>query len=244
VSNPASDAAAERAQTLIELGRTDEAAAILNQALATEPEDAWLLDLLAQAQLESAPVQARETAQRLIAVTPESERGHLLLAIAAGELDSGREGEAHARAAVDRAPLSANAHAVLAQALVNRKRKLREARRHAERSIELAPEAALGYVTAGNVELRRGRGRKAERWYRRALEVDPTDRAAQVNMAITRNARGNLAHAFGDADAILRLNPNDESARRVLDNIVYTTLLHLQWVMLAAYLLAAILRGD
>jgi tetratricopeptide (TPR) repeat protein len=240
-SSPA-DRLAARAEAFIDLDRHAEAVPLLRQALASDPDDVWLLDLLAQAQLEAEPAAAHGTALRLVSVLPESYRGHLLASIAASEAGDRKAAERHAREAVDRAPWEPVTHARLAEALVGRRHKLKEAMREAERTIELAPDSSLGYVTAGNVHLRRGKTRAAKQLYARALAVDPTSRAAQVNVGITNKVSGRLDQAFGDVDAILRFDPRDESARRLLDAVVYTTLVHLQWLALLALFIAAALR--
>ena len=233
---------AVRAQTLIELDRHDEAVPLLLQALASDPDDTWLLDLLAQAQLQVDPAAALATSRKLIALEPDDHRGHLLAALAARKSAGARDAERHARQAVELAPHSPNAHVVLAQTLVDRKRKLREAMRHAKEAVELAPHDAMGYLTAGNVELRRGHGRQADVWYRRALDLDPTDQTAAANLALTHSVRGRPAEALAEASALLRVDPQDEWARHVLHDAVYTTLVHLQWVALVIAFVAAIAR--
>ena len=67
----AASTAAVRAETLIDLGRHHEAVPLLEQALATRPDDVELLDLLAQAQLPIDARAAAETAARLVADSPQ-----------------------------------------------------------------------------------------------------------------------------------------------------------------------------
>jgi tetratricopeptide (TPR) repeat protein len=242
VSDGTAATPAARAEALIDLDRHAEAIPLLQRALTSSPEDEWLLDLLAQAQLEVEPASALVTARRLIGLDPDGHRGHLLAALAAGKAGLPRDAERHAREAVRTGSFDPNAHAVLAQSLVDRKHKLREAMRHAKQAIDLAPHASVGYVTAGNVELRRAHARRADLWYRRALDVAPTDRTAQANLALARSVRGRVADALSDADALLRVDPQDEWARHVLDGAVYTTLVHLQWVAFVAAVVAAMFR--
>jgi tetratricopeptide (TPR) repeat protein len=243
VSETASaDALGARAQALLDLDRHPEAVPLLHQALAVEPDDLWLLDLLVQAQLETEPHTALTTAHRIVELSPDGHRGHLLASFAASKAGEPKAAERHARAAVERAPNLPTAHTRLAQVLVNRKHKLREAMREAEKAIELAPDSASGYITAGNVDLRRNKKREARRFYERALEIDPTHRVAQVNLVITTKAQGQLNKAFGDVDAILRFDPHDDDARRLFDDVVFTTLVHFQWVAMLILILAAVVR--
>jgi predicted Zn-dependent protease len=236
------EGAVGRAASLIDLGRHADAIPLLEQALATRPDDTRLLGLLARAQTEVDPAAGLATAERLVALAPDTHRGHLLASYAARRLKRTKEAEAHARAAVERAPGLPDVHALLSQTLVDRRRKLREAMREAQVCVDLAPDSAVGYVTAGNVELARGRRGKAETWYRRALDVDPSSRPAQINIAITDRAAGRLNRAFGNVDALLQFDATDERARRALDDTVYATLLHFQWLALGIAVLVAVLR--
>lgn len=233
---------AARAQALVARNRHRQAAQLLERALGEEPHDEELLDLLAQAQLELDPPRAVDTAGRLVAAAPDSHRGHLLASFALDRLGDQRGAVASARKAVELAPWLPVTHTQLAQALVGRRRSYGEARRAAARALELAPDDAAVYVTAGNVELGRGRSRRARRLYRRALELDPMLSAAHVNVALTDNVHGNLGSAFGGLQSVLALDPADEAARRVLDNVVYTALVHLLWVALVVSWAVAILR--
>jgi predicted Zn-dependent protease len=238
------DTAVARAVSLLDRGRHREAIPLLERALAEDPHDEQLLDLLATAQLEVDAAAAFATARTLVAVDPEGVRGPLLASFAADRLGNATVAADFARRAVELAPGHAMAHAQLAQSLVGKRgRRLKEARRAAQTSIALAPDSPVGYVTAGNVELGRGRARHAAKLYRQALEVDPTNQAAQMNVALTHAARDRLGDAFGGVHSVLRLDPADAEARRILDHTVYSTLVHLQWVVLALVLVVALVRG-
>ena len=236
---------ASRAAALIDLGRQAEALPLLHEALVTAPDDPRLLDLLAQVQYEAGDhAGAAETARRLVAVSPHSYRGHLLASISELKLRHRKEAILHARQAVELAPNSPGTQAQLAQALAGRRRGYKQALASAKRAIELAPDSASGYQAAGYVELRRGRRRRAERWYRSALELDPTAHIAQMNLAILNRAGGRMNSAFSDIQSVLRLDPKDATARRLLDDLVYTSINNLLWVLLALALLVTALRGG
>jgi tetratricopeptide (TPR) repeat protein len=238
-------AAAARAEALLEVDRHAEAVPLLERALAAAPDDEWLLDLLAQAQLVVDPQAALETAGRLAQVDPQSHRGPLLTALAYGRLgDQWRRVES-ARRAVVQAPWHPAVQAYYAQSLVGRRgNALKEARAAAATAIELAPEDSIGYVTAGNVELGRGRVKEAEAYYRRALEVDPTSADAQAKVALIHGVQGRLNHAYGDVESLLRVDPRDPVARVVLDETIYATLVHLQWIVIAVAFLVGILKDG
>jgi len=107
-----------------------------------------------------------------------------------------------------------------------------EAMQAAKRAIELAPEEGVGYFAAGAVELHAGHWRRSAKWFERALEIDPHDQTARINHAIAKQGAGDVAAALGGVDALLRFDPTDEDARETLDDVVYTTLVHLLWVVL------------
>ncbi len=110
--------------------------------------------------------------------------------------------------------------------------------------MEIDPTSVVGYVAAGNVELGHANWRKAEGWYRRALELEPHNRAAQLNLVVAQEAGGRIAPAFVDAGALLRFDPRDADARSRIDELVYTTLVHLQWIAAVLAIVALGIRGD
>jgi tetratricopeptide (TPR) repeat protein len=219
----------QRAGLLGGAGRHNEGIALLTQELADDPWDPALLQALASAQLDVDRGAAGETAMRLLAVQPENPTAHLIAAVALLDVNGGKQALACADKAVGLAPDSAKAHMIRAEAL-HRLGKVKDARASASRAIELAPHDPATYNTAGNVELTARRWKDADTWYRQALELDPNDRAAQLNLVITQRRLGQIGSAFADSDALLRLDPSDPVARKHLDDVAYTTLLHLQWI--------------
>jgi tetratricopeptide (TPR) repeat protein len=235
--------AISRAAALVEVGRPEQAAALLREALATSPHDPRLLDQLATAELQFDTSAALDTARRLIAVEPDGFRGHYLAASASYELGKVKKSIEHAELAVEAAPWSPSTHALYAEAVSRRSRGRRRASRAADRAIELAPQSPIGYVAAGNVDLHHGLAYSAAKWYEKALELDPHNRTAQLNLALAREAHGSLAPAFKNAQGLLALDPRDAGARQVLDQTVYTTVVHLMWVTAVALFILGVLRG-
>jgi tetratricopeptide (TPR) repeat protein len=238
------DDSVERAQALIELGRADEARGLLAQLLAVEPNDVEALVALALAQSDDDPQASLATARQVLSLEPENIQGLLLCADACLDLNRVKEAIEYSRLAVAEAPWLAASHAALAQSLGRRARRPKEAREAAKRAIELNPEESIGYIAAGNIEMARANWKKAERWYRKALEVDPSDRTAQINLVTAQESRGKISPAFSEAAALLRLDPRDRYALDVLHETVYTTLVHLLWVATALLLVVAIVRDG
>lgn len=219
----------QRARLLEQAGRRNEGITLLMQGLAADPSDPALLQELASVQIGSDREAAGRTAMRLLALEPENPRAHFLAAAALLDVKGGKQALEHADKAVALAPDAAEYHLIRAEALY-RRGKVKAARASASKAIELAPHEAATYNTAGNVELAARRWKEADRWYREALQLNPNDRSAQLNLVITQKYLGQIGPAFTDSDVLLRLDPNDPVARKQLDDVVYTTLLHLQWI--------------
>jgi tetratricopeptide (TPR) repeat protein len=233
----------QRSHGLVEVGRNAEAIDLLQRALAANPNEPALLEALAEAQLSVDPKAALETAGRLSARLPEHFRGHQLLALASSALRRDKQAVAHARDAVAAAPDRAGSHILLADTLA-RRRKTREARKAAARALELAPDRANSHVVSGNVELAAGHSSRAERAYRRALELDPYNATAQQNLVIAQKAGNKLASALSTAHGRVRFDPSDDTSRRQLDGVVYSTLVHLQWLVALLAFIVLVLRAG
>jgi tetratricopeptide (TPR) repeat protein len=165
----------------------------------------------------------------LIALSPGDYRGNYLAAYACLELGRAKPAIAHAREAVAGAPNIASCHALLAEAYAL-KRRYKQAKEAAERALELDPTDSTGLIARGNVELGLGNWKEAERWYRNTLEIEPHNRPAQLNLATTQEAAGKAAPALLTMDGVVRFDPSDRDARQHLDAVVYTTLVHVQWI--------------
>jgi tetratricopeptide (TPR) repeat protein len=221
-----------RAEALVDAGRPHQAIELLSKELAIAPDDVAMLRILIRAQLLVDPAAALASAQLLVAREPESEDGHYFAALAYDELGNRKAAVQSARTAMALAP--DDPHVLMAFAITRsrRPRGRGEGMRAAKRAIELAPEDSAGYVAAGAVELHAGHWRRSAKWFERALEIDQHDQMAQINLAIAKQGAGNVAAALGGVDGMLRFDPNDKDAREVLDDVVYTTLVHLLWVVL------------
>ena len=92
---------AERAATLIELGRPADAIVLLHSGLAEHPYDPALLDALARAYLDTDVRAAADAAERLAAAAPHSHRGYLLGSIAASAVRDRRRAVQLAKLAVE-----------------------------------------------------------------------------------------------------------------------------------------------
>jgi len=228
---------------LLDLGRAQAAIELVEHALAHEPDDPELLDVLACAQIEVDPRRAQVSAARLAGVDPGGHRGYLLGSIAVLQLGYVQEAIRLAQTAALNAPSHAPCHAHLAQALARDARQLDRGRASARTALELAPNSALSHVAAGNVELHAGRRPAARRHYRRALELDPTNTTAQMNLAVIGGVERDVGGTLQSLQALLALEPNEAGARDLFDHFFQNAVIDLLWVVtFAALILSGILH--
>lgn len=234
---------AARAQALLDAGRPHQAIEVASQGLASDPEDGRMLRVLAHAQLHVDPAGALRTAGVLTGLEPHDEDGHYLASLAHDELGHRKEAVESARRAMAIAP--DDPHVLMAFAITRsrRPRGRREGMAAARRAIEIAPDDSAGYIAAGAVELHAGHWRRSAKWFQRALQIDPHDPMAQINLAIAKQGAGDVASALGGTEALLRFDPTDEEARETLDEVVYTTLVHLLWIVTVSVYVMAAVRG-
>lgn len=198
-SQPGSDAAVtlQRASTLLDLGRPQEAL----QALAEAGDDgrsghAHCLRTLAYLRLERLD-EAVRSAGAARAASPAAEWGYRLGAIAALRKGRLKEAVRLAAEAVGRAPEEPFTHQVATIALLN-SRNLLEARVHSAEMLRLAPGLALSHQTHGRVLVAQGRLPEAESSLRQALALDPqsADSMSLLADVSTRLGRRDEANAL------------------------------------------------
>ncbi|MFG2053702.1 tetratricopeptide repeat protein [Micromonospora sp. NPDC048930] len=203
-------AAQERANALLQVGRYAEAARVLREALAGQPEHVGLLVLLARClRMLGQLAEAMRLVDRAIGLSrapqhPLAEKARILL-------DAGHPGFAAAAAqqALELAPRSWECHALLAQALLGmgNPNRVLAARRHADTALDIAPDNPELHVLDARVHARMGRLRAARAACGRALAVDPAFEPALrelARLAAGQDRTSAAARGFGDA---LAANP-------------------------------------
>lgn len=222
----------ERAEMLLEVGRTDEAIRILERLLTEEPEQADTLVLLARTNLAAGRKLAADRASRAaLAIEPENVAArcvHALTADALGRADAVE----HAEAAVATDPEFWFGHAVLGLVLANTGR-YADAAEAAGRAVALAPEEAQAHAMAGDAALVAGRLDEAERAYRLALGLSPEHAVARHNLGVVRMRRaGSLAAGLTDVAEAAALDPTMPESRHLLDGYARTVVVRTGWTAL------------
>ncbi len=203
-----------RASMLLRQNRFEAAEDELRAALASDPNDAFALALLASCRLErGAADEARETAYYAIHLAPDEPFAYHVLANiegTTGHLDQARR---VLREAVRIDPEDPDTHESIA-GIENALHRPLEALSAAQRGLEIDAahvpcllEAAAAHATLGQHD-------KAETRLRAALELDPAHAAThdQLGWLYLRTGRHDEAREF--FQAALHLRPGDPGARR------------------------------
>lgn len=217
--------ARERAFTLLELGRWDEAAEAARRALAADPEDVAMLDVLACSTMEAGRTdEGVDLARRLVAQDPMSPRAHLVL---------GRghhlAGDAHAAVesydeAIRLAPDHADAHSAIVEALLrqaagqrrHRRERIARARHHAEESLRLAPDDAACHLVLAKVHLAEEDPAGARTHATHALSLQPDHPVGHQVLGIAAELEGDIGSAGDHYVDAARLDPTSSTS---LDNL-------------------------
>lgn len=195
----------EQAQALIQVGRPAEAARLLREALAGQPEHVGLLLQLARCHRELGQLaEANRLVDRALGLSqaPQhlyAEKARIFLA--AGEP---RFAAAAAQRALELAPHSWEHHGLMAESLLRagNPNRVLAARRHADTALELAPDNPELHVLDARLHARMGRLRAARAACGRALAVDPGYEPALrelARLAAGQDRAGAAARGFGDA---------------------------------------------
>jgi tetratricopeptide (TPR) repeat protein len=240
--------ALQRAGALCELRRFPEAAALLRETIAGEPQrhEAW--SWLAAAELGAGNHQpALGAAERAIALDPDAEWPRRLASTALRLLGRIEESVGHAREAVRLDPGGWYTHTTLARSLAKHGPDLPEALAAAERAVALGPDRAEAHITAGVVAATAGDRAAAETAFRRALAIDPQSGVAHSELARLRMGGGRRANPTGLAEAAtgfarsIAVDPHTASARRNLELVLRVFLAKMSYfIFIDAYLVARI----
>lgn len=213
-------AALSRTRHLLQLRRYDEALEALAPALvdpATET-DAWCL--CTQAHLGQDDVrQALRSARRALALDPNREWPHRLLAVAHQRRSNQRDALAAAKEAARLAPEQVETLHVLAICQANVRFQKDQAEQTARLALEKHPHSALAHRTVGTVAAMRSDWLTAERHLREALRLEPHNAEVAAELARALHRQGKRQEAGEALVAAARSDPTSQETRRSLGRL-------------------------
>jgi tetratricopeptide (TPR) repeat protein len=206
-----------RANGLLGINRPREALEVIYSSLASNPDDAAMLRLAAQAHLAAdqragSAQNAISAAKRSLALEPDNAHGWRLLAVAHSRTRS--HGLAHeaAETAQRLEPNGWQGHVVLADVDAAADNVDDQTRAAVRTAISLAPQVPETHFAAARVAMASHNRRAAAQHYQDVLAIDPNHAAARNNLAIIQMKRGNTGRAAASFVGLLAENPNSTLA--------------------------------
>lgn len=227
----------QRAESLMDLDRPQEAAAVLERGLSTDPDDPVALAMLASARLElDQSGAALVAAERASATAPDLEWAHRLRSLALADLRRHDEAVHAAIEAIRVAPELWQPHVQYALTAVRFPALVGNALAAARRAVQLAPHQAGPHFAVGVTAERLRRHEESEAAYRRALAIDPTHAGARNNLTSGRGFSLGLREQLdGYAQALLH-RPDLVVAQENIELVAYRFVRRFYWAALAGLL--------
>jgi tetratricopeptide (TPR) repeat protein len=229
----------ERVQALIDLGRLEDAHTLLAVLLATDPDDAAALRMLAACHYQAGDGHAALTAaERATAADPDDEWAHRLRASALLLLERPRDAMAAAREAIRLDPDHWAAHLLLGVAAASTEGQWHVSRSAFRRAAALAPDEAEIPFVRGQLQHALGATRQARRAYQEALGIDPGHAGALEGLAAIAMVEGNPGESLGYVRSAAASTPGGIASVQYLDRALLGVL---GWAVLASWVLLVVL---
>jgi tetratricopeptide (TPR) repeat protein len=212
---------AYRAHLLLTVGRVDEAAADIEQALRLAPNDANALSLqtiIAVAQGDKD--RAFATAQRAVAAAPKSATAQIALSYAQQarfDLEGARKSVENAVALDDK---NALAWARLSELWASFG-ELDRAQRAAQRAVALEPNLSRTQTVLGYAYLMRVKTKDAKAAFEKAIVADQGDPLPRLGLGLAKIREGQLKDGGREIEAAASLDPSNALVRSYLGKTYY-----------------------
>lgn len=199
-----------KARRLLDLGRPSEALPLFLEMIAREPGCYLATASAAVCYLHLEEYKnALEYAEKAIALSPEDEWGHRIRSITLGNLDRNIESLEEALESVRIAPELPEAHNTLVRAKL-RCDDVSGAQEAAKGLIVLAPADTDTWFLAGIVEIAADNKYTAEKYLKKALEIDPLSAQARNALGmLAMRSDGKSKEAIEHIEAAVRLDPTN-----------------------------------
>lgn len=235
----------DRLGYLIDAGRYDTALQESHRLLSQEPHNAELWEVVLRAEIGlERPDRALEAAHRLASIAPDSVLAHIGASIALNAQKRRLEALGAARRAIEVDPHNLYAHVQFAEVASQLKGHGELAWRAATHAVELAPNTAAAHAVMGLVAMRADRPDVADQALRRALELDPTNHAAQHNLGLVRIGRGELVQGTVDLGVSAAADPNSRESAYAFRVVVLRWLQRTHLGMWGFWILARVWSVD
>lgn len=213
-----SSLALERGQGLLAVGRPAEAAVELNKVVAARPDDPLAHLALAAAYRQTGEAAAAVAEyERALALDGDQPRARFELGVllaAVGRLDDALVQLRRAVGEVEGEEMTAVAHESLGRTLL-RRGDVVEALAELEKAAALATLTAEGYNDWGSALAQQRRFDAAVEKFRRALEIDPRDGRAWVNLGLAHEGLGRPREALEYYRKAMEIQPDPLAASRI-----------------------------
>lgn len=219
--------ATDQAQTLMELGRYEQAIPLLSKAIAKEPDDDWLHCRIADAYFYLGDHdKSLSHAKRALHLNPNSDHAHYRLAwnhLQTNHFDGALK---HAKAAIkidpdDGANLYTLAWSEYHSGHIN------QAMIAAMRAIELSPDDAGLHELIADLSFNSEKYKQAEKHYREALRHNPESASIHCNLGLCLAEQHKVHEAADHLLVAVKIDPSNERYRNSLFNIVHHELMAL-----------------
>jgi Flp pilus assembly protein TadD len=212
-----------RASTMLDVGRCDEATALVSRVVAAEPESSRAWCLLARAHLGTKRyVDAIGAANRAVSLDPADEWPHRLASNALIHLGNNADALRAAGEACRLAPELWQTHVCVAQAALA-SHHLDIANAAAARARALAPSEPDVHFLSGKVSLAGGSLTEAHSHQERALALDPAHSGALNELGRIRLRRHDTAGAIRHFMSAARSAPGEQVYSRNIDVVILRT---------------------
>ncbi len=203
----------------LDRGRTSDALAAAERAVALKPQSATVLGIQGTVLLAAdRPEESLAAYRQAVEFAPDSPQTQCGLAKCYEKLKRLDEAERHYQLAIAAGDKLADPHDALARLLSERNEDA-EAIAHYREACRLAPEDSLFPTNFGTFYARRGRHDLAIAQFSEALRRQPNYAQAQLQLALAQYDRGDLPAASQAAVKLLRLRPDSVAARQLLQQI-------------------------
>jgi len=213
------DIHASLGKVLRKLGRGEEAIAALREAARLDPNDAGIFATLGLVLKERRDLRgARAAYERALSLDDEMPSVHNNFGVLLADLGDRTNAREHYLRAIDLDPDHASAYYNLGRLFRDQGQWQKAAEQYAA-AAEKKPDYASAHDELANALVHLGREAEAMRRFRIATHFAPSLWRSQMLLAIDALRNGRTAEARHRFEAVLRVNPREETARRYLEEL-------------------------